>query len=442
MKKSLLYILATALLVACTSENDLSSLSVGELKAAQQKPQTPVTFGSYLARQAVTRSSIDGAADLLAEGGFGVFAYYTADEVYGPSAKPHFMYNIKVNSSDAGATWTYSPMKYWPAEDLSSDNHSTIRTRIDRLSFLAYAPYVAVDDNGVPVNGKTKGITKIEPGKHTGRGDVKITYVASTAADSDDLMWGVAKNTTTWTGADGVTTNVEAGSPFLNLTRPTEEKNVDFFFKHALSRLGATVRIANNQLTAGGDALWSDANLAAAKTKVLIEKVVIKRDIYSHGVLNLNSSGEPNWEDTGSHTPGQFVIDLTNGLDPALAYSDTATTVAYQPVGVTTDAAKSLLGMHNGRHDYFMLIPEDATAAPSDTEIEITYHIMTEDAKLDDGFIDMKNTIRKTVPTAAMQRAKNYTLNIVIGLSSLDMDVDVTIDSWTDESDVNVATAP
>ena len=78
----------------------------------------------------------DGKTVFGSDDRIGVFAYYN------DSSTPDFMNNQEVAYD--GTAWTYSPVKYWPANDG------------DRLSFYGYSPYspdmikVTSTDNGKP----------------------------------------------------------------------------------------------------------------------------------------------------------------------------------------------------------------------------------------------------------------------------------------------------
>ena len=145
-----------------------------------------IEFGTYLGRDAQTRASVL-TTKTMATDGFGVFAYYTdqtkwAD--YTNKGKANFMDNLKVTSKTNGATWTYSPIKYWPNNDGAM------------VTFLAYAPWV---------EGKT--ITK--------NAEVDFKVENSIKAQTD-LVWNTENH-------------IDAKKNKLN-------GNVNFKFNHALAR--------------------------------------------------------------------------------------------------------------------------------------------------------------------------------------------------------------
>lgn len=471
MKKNLLFVAASATLLfaACTSESGgpSSNISYDALKAAEQADvQTPITFGTFTPREAVTRiGTIGSVTDLRDHDGFGVFAYYTNGDYSSTTSIPNFMYNQQVvGSAGATPTWSYAPIKYWPNET-QRDSETVggtydISTNKAKLSFFAYAPYIpqaniAADGTILTAPGgvaKTTGRTNITPiNNGTATGDVKITYKAGTSKLADELLFGVAEAATPWTGVDNIATPIAAGMTFKNLVKPANNTTIKFYFKHALTRVGMTVVAARNivDLLAtepkGGTALWDDAALAANKTKILIESISFNRDMHTGGVLNLNNTvaGEPQWENTDTYRENPFIINATHALDADLAY-DADPAVAFAKGGVTT-TVKSVMGTHPvdpadptgpQYNDYYLLIPE-TTAPAVTTTITIVYHVMTQDNNLPGGMSDVTNTITKQIPAAlALEKAKSYNFHLILGVNSVDLDV--AVQNWTVETDNDI----
>lgn len=144
MKKIFLFAATAALLTACSSEE-----LTGFESAQQTAADNAINFSVYTPRN-TTRAGAAGDNDVaaIATKGFGILAYYTDDEKYDKeNSQPTFMYNTKVTSADAGATWTYNPVMYWPNE---FGNEAT-SDYIDYVSFFAYAPYIdVVNETGIP----------------------------------------------------------------------------------------------------------------------------------------------------------------------------------------------------------------------------------------------------------------------------------------------------
>ena len=172
--------MAALTLVSCSSD-DLNSFSDNSSK------NEAISFDGYLGRSAVsvngTRGSVLAIDDLKTKG-FGVFSTYTGDD---QSSFPNFD-NQKVTCQ--GTKWTYSPLRFWPTQG--------------EINFFAYAPY---KDQKLNENATTFEFT-----------------VAETIANQQDLLWANA-----------------VGKTKENISNTGNK--VKFQFAHALSRLGYTVKL-------------------------------------------------------------------------------------------------------------------------------------------------------------------------------------------------------
>lgn len=139
------------LATACTTDGEQGA----------ESPSVPLVFSTTVDAQtrggALTTDNLSSA---------GVFAYFTNGAFDASTAKPNFMYNQKLEKS--GGAWTYSPLKYWP----NNEN--------DRITFVAYAPYV---DETTP-GGSNPSFTGL-----TAVGYPVLTYtVPAKEADQTDLL--------------------------------------------------------------------------------------------------------------------------------------------------------------------------------------------------------------------------------------------------------------
>ena len=184
--------MAALTLVSCSSD-DLNSLSDNSSK------NEAISFDGYLGRSAVSVNGTRGSVvDINAlkstdtdKKGFGVFGYYntTDHSATEQSFNANLFNNEQVTCPKDGTNWTYTPLKYWPAQG--------------HIDFLAYAPY--------------------ENGKTLKENSSSIDFtVSETIANQTDLLWANAENKTK-----------------DNLT----ENKVKFQFNHALSRLGYSVKL-------------------------------------------------------------------------------------------------------------------------------------------------------------------------------------------------------
>lgn len=415
-----------AFMASCSSSND--DLTGGA--PSPKESSVPLTFGSYLGRTATSRAGATGVqtTSTLATNGFGLFAYYTDNSSYdGTSSKPNFMYNTQVKGTTSGTTtsWSYSPLRYWPNETGTDGTNGATSKGTDHLSFFAYAPYVEATATTGAVTDNTVGITALT--KNSDAGDPKVSYtVAADPAKSVDLLWGVS-NTATWDNVTGTALNLTVGKPYIDLIKPKTGQNVSFNFKHALTRLGLTVQGAFDQVAAGGT--LKDAKITVAKVEITGAGFAAK------GVLNLNNTtaGEPLW-DTSAADAGTLSLTLDgDNLNETIKDAGDVD-AAKQKEGVTA-TQKGLLKDNT----YFMFIPGTATTAKP-LKVKITYYTTTDDPNLATGYTRVENVITKSIsaadPGLKFEAGKAYTLNLVLGMTSVK--VTATVADWTDGTDTQV----
>ncbi|MBP3779478.1 MAG: fimbrillin family protein [Prevotella sp.] len=397
---------ASALLVlmACSSTDESIK---DDLKNAEP---LPVNFGTYV-NQSVTRAGTAGdittTALLGTAGGFGVFGYYSDNVEYSGNQIPNFMYNQAVTSTD-GTTWTYSPIKYWPNEFGSS----AISEGIDKLSFFAYAPYVAVTPStGLVTESTTDNITQLT--RNTATGDPMVKYIVNSSGAGVDLLWGVNSS----------------GLPYLNQSRTagtTIDDKITFTFKHALAKLTATIATDNS----------IDAN-----SKVYVRSITIT-GFASKGMLNLNNitpnqplwlsydGGEPTYEGMTFNdgrkdgregtADGAQANEKNQLLNSTIIQTNTAT-------GGVTNSAANLFSTTD-----LYVIPSGGT---ENVDVTIVYDVETEDAKLSTKLSDgstpgssIENRITKTAVFGASTgfvAGNAYTINITLGMKQVKLDASV-----------------
>lgn len=236
---------------------------------------------STTSRAAYEKGPIDnsGTDQDLKNATFGVFAYYTGAKDYrgetttpdpfdwtttnavGTWKKdetnnyPNFMFNqhITWGSSLTPAAWTYSPVKYWPnGEDgnNTTPSNTAVGKNAGKLSFFAYAPYVATISTSDASDAPT-GVTAKVAGSGTGiigmstndsQSNVWLKYKLATAFEKDnvDLLWGT-RGKSTYNLADGTDGTYTVGATYNeNLTKQKVDEKVTFLFKHATSKIGGS----------------------------------------------------------------------------------------------------------------------------------------------------------------------------------------------------------
>lgn len=416
MKKYLI-LAASAVLVlaACakveTIKNDVpEAINFGVYAGnAATKAVSGTDFGT------VTTTSLQAATS----NGFGVFAYYTDAADYASSTKPNFMYNQQVTYN--GTKWTYSPVKYWPNEH----GASAVSTDTDKLTFLAYAPFVAnfkigtdkgvsIKDNQATAAAATEGIIAMTA--NDAESDATLTFKVPASADNQiDLLYGVMK--ATYTDVEGATIGVVNG-PLENLTKQKTDGKVEILFKHSLAKVAIDIKEVVNAA-----APTTSVNPASDDTKVVVKSLKLKgTGIGTEGQLNLYTS---DWNITTSAT------EFTIAPLPATITVAAAPTNDYDglPAGVDEDGLDKTID--------FMLIPSTTTPATTITGVEIVYYVCTKDTQLADGVSVVENKISKNFASAVtLEQGKQYNLNILLGLTSIDLTAEV--DVWGDGSTTSV----
>ena len=441
--KKFLFVLAamTAVTVSCNTK--IESETPKEEKVA-------VDFSAYLNRGVASKAGKTGelTTDGLrgADAGFGVFAYYTADEPYSGASGPSFMYNEKVTYD--GTNWVYSPIKYWPNEfgaAASSDE-------VDRLTFFAYAPYVAVTpSNGMVTGDNTTGIVALS--RNSVGGDPIVKYIVSLdPTKCVDLCWGVSKNGLT-ESVDGNNNHVAAGAPYIDVVKLKKGAKIEYDFRHALSAINVTIDAAVDATTPG--------TAVDADTKIFIRSVSFE-GLATKGALNLNSTAAngPLWTDySGAGVPLSEVLtvydgrrDGKEGVEGAVASNETP--LGLNPVLIQDKPYSSAELKAGVTKDAVNLFNSTTTTAPvfvipssEPLKVTLVYDVETKDDKLSTMLSDgtthgstVENVITKAIQIGtsdvSLEAGKKYTIALHIGLTSVKFDASVT--TWTAGSDANV----
>ena len=333
--------MAALTLVSCSSE-DLNSLSDNSSK------NEAISFDGYLGRSAVavngsrgselTKTALQGLTE-----GFGVFGNYKNAE--GLEFGSNWFDNVQVKYSSKDTKWTYSPVQYWLPQG--------------HIDFLAYAPYDSKYNNQVTEDNQKLDFT-VDP-------DIK---------KQKDLLWANATN------------QIKANKP------------VTFTFKHALSRLGYTVKL----------------NYAYTGTTITLDKITLAgssdgtgKAFYTTGTIDLSKTSSAGlWTTSASDAKQKF--DWFSGTQKL----------------ATTD-------YKNPDADYLFVIPQDFSASAADNLYVIVEYTI-------EGYkgvtTPMKNTVYQKLEQEFKQ-GKAYTINLTIGLTPIEFDADVTPWGNGDNEDIN-----
>ena len=359
--------MAALTLVSCSSD-DLNSLSDNSSK------NEAISFDGYLGRSAVavngTRGSVE-TKETLKNKGFGVFGKYDAGE----GQTSDFFVNQKVTYSTTASKWTYTPLKYWPTQG--------------KIDFLAYAPH----KEGQNLNANTTAFD---------------FTVAKKAADQIDLLWA---------NATGKITESFEGT--------TKEK-VKFLFKHALSRLGYTVKLSGNYSPDNATFTLKKITLAGSPDETT-------KAFYTKGTIDLAKTGtKENLSKTNTET----------GLWTAATSADNKQNFTWFEGSYIVESSDSKHPTNSAKEDYsdkdyLFVIPQDFSLTTEDAdklyvivEYDVTYNSGTKTT--------ITNKVYKKLPIDLMQ-GKAYMLNLTIGLPiEFDIDVDTVsgVENWEEVNDV------
>ena len=472
-KKVYLFAAVAALFAACSNNDGAESAEKAEAQAQAQ--QIAVGFDAYQGR-ATTRAVTD--LDLLkgsnngTDGGFGVFAYYTDNNDYDGQGIPNFMYNQAVRSNSD--VWGYEPVKYWPNEY----GNTAIAEETDRVSFFAYAPFIAAVASTGKVAGATKNIIGFT--RNNAPGDPMVKYVVDlNPASSVDLVWGTI-GTNSFAAKDG-TSYTATGLPWLNVKRPeysgAATEKVKFQFEHALSQLNVQVDHFADVAT------YAAGNNVNGKTRIWIRSISFT-GFTTQGALNLNNitSKEALWmglngddlvtgeevaiydgRKDGKEATAAATNEKVTGLNPNLIQSVAYTLAAaagtdnagqaYAAGDLTAGALPGVVAIPQN-----LFNPESVTGYVAQTEIKadepifviptgdavkvtIAYDVETVDESLSTFLSDNKthgssvsNVITKTITGFdKMENGKKYTIKLHLGMNSVKFDADVS--AWGANTD-------
>lgn len=321
--------MAALTLVSCSSD-DLNSLSDNSSK------NEAISFDGYLGRSAVavngSRGSVLDKTALQGEnGGFGVFGNYK--EANGLEFGSNWFDNVQVKYSSKDTKWTYSPVQYWLPQG--------------HIDFLAYAPYDSQYDKQVAKDNQKLNFT-----------------VNSTITAQKDLLWANATNKT------------------------MTDKTVTFTFKHALSRLGYTVKLNKN---------YTGTTITLNKITLAGSSDGTEKAFYTTGTIDLSKTSSTDlW--TISTPAAKQKFDWFSG-------TQTLATTDYK----------------NPDANYLFVIPQNFSATATDKLYVIVEYTI-------EGYKDvttaMKNTVYKQLDKE-FEQGKAYTINLNIGLTPIEFNAEV-----------------
>lgn len=382
-------------LIACAALT-MTGCSNDEINAPQQSQgNNAIEFSTYLGRNAQGSRGTETNTESIKTSGFGVLAYYTEQADFADTNKPNFMWNQQVTYSNSA--WSYTPIKYWP-------------TKVgDKVSFFAYAPYVA--------SGNTNGIV-LSGNSATGAPTATIT-LPEDPSQTIDFVAAVQMNKTHDNSASA-------------------NNNVSFNLKHEMTRVKVQAKLDKS--------VYSDTD-DKHKTFVVIKNVTFndKGQFYKSGKYTFSTTdGERGtWAPTANAST--YTLDLNGVLNTELIQADGAKGETHsgdyktgiQGVKLVNATAKDLFK----DSEYLFLIPVSANNGDGLTDgnatATIEYDIVTEDSKLAAGYSCTSATKTVKLPAGTLLQGKSYNYTFIINLDEIVLDA--TVEKWDETaSDSNI----
>ena len=378
-------------LIACAALT-MTGCSNDEINVPQQSQgNNAIEFSTYLGRNAQGSRGTETNTGSIKTNGFGVLAYYTEQDDFANTNKPNFMWNQKVTHN--GTNWEYTPIKYWP-------------TKVgDKVSFFAYAPYVA--------NGNANGIV-LSGNSVTGAPTATIT-LPENPSQTIDFVAAVQMNKT----HDNST---------------SANNNVSFTLKHEMTRVGIKAKLDEEVYAGTGNKV---------KTFVVIKDVKINDasiggEFYNSGVYTFPITDNSRGTWTPTPNASTYTLDLNGVLNKTKITANGAngaTTSGNYQTGVdgiklTNDTAERLFKTN----EYVFLIPVTNGLTSGKATATIAYDIVTEDDKLAAGYSCSSATKEVNLPAGTLKQGEAYIYTFTIKLNEVKLTA--TVDTWK-ETDCN-----
>lgn len=386
-------------LIACAALT-MTGCSNEEINAPQQSQgNNAIEFSTYLGRNAQGSRGTETSTTSIQTSGFGVLAYYTEKTDFANTNKPNFMWNQQVTYK--GTNWVYTPVKYWPTKGG------------DKVSFFAYAPYVAGDND--------KGIV-LSDNSVAGAPTATIT-LPDNPSQTIDFVAAVQMNKTHDKGT-----------------------NVSFTLLHEMTRVKVQAKLDKS--------VYSDTD-DKYRTFVVIKNVTFndKGQFYKSGKYTFSTTDGERGTWTPTANASTYTLDLNGVLNTKLIKVDGTKGEKHYSgnyeegvngVKLVDDTAKDLFK----GSEYLFLIPVSANNGNGLTDgnatATIEYDIVTEDSKLDAGYSCTSATKTVLLPAGTLKQGISYNYIFTIKLDEIVLNA--TVNDWdtatNSDSDINVPYSP
>lgn len=183
-----------------------------------------------------------------------------------------------------------------------------------------------------------------------------------------------------------------------NQTKQSTTGKVTFNFQHALARIGFTAAYAADETTVGNNKLYPN-------TTITINKVVLRKAdattetegaFYTNGDLSMVNN---DWDISRSQGLQAFTLNSDNFESNVL------------------NSTVNKIDLLNKKDSYIMIIPQN-----TEFEVYIEYTVTTTDSSLPGDKSEIANKITTKVSAINFEANKSYTLNLVLGMTSVKID--------------------
>lgn len=376
------------------------------------------------------------------------------------------MYNQQVKYNSSTSAWEYSPIKYWPngidaANAENSPSHTATEGGVQKISFFAYAPYVAntitpVTDGIIAINGAVEktgsDVGNDKAGEPTV--DYKLKATNFTVAENVDLLWGT-RGATTYNETDNSNNTVNplpTSSPYaynVNLTKQNVDEKVNFSFKHALAKIGGSEGLKIVADIDGNGAGEGGFGTLDGKTCITVRSISIKNKANATqtigGTFNLatgawsspingniavgallNENIKDGTSDGNDATTDIVMNTNIYNADGTPTYTPGSGT--WNPLGVTT-TAKKVYNSDDLKGFYMIPVGE---GHPLELTISVNYDITTYDTQINGNYVKVNQTITNDVTLDNLTPNKYYKIILHLGLTSVKFTA--SVENWEDAS--------
>ena len=211
----------------------------------------------------------------------------------------------------------------------------------------------------------------------------------------------------------------------------TTKEKVKFLFKHALSRLGYTVKLSGNYSPDNATFTLKKITLAGSPDETT-------KAFYTKGTIDLSKTGtKENLSKTNTET----------GLWTAATSADNKQNFTWFEGSYIVESSDSKHPTNSAKEDYsdkdyLFVIPQDFSLTTEDADK--LYVIVEYDVTYTSTHTTITNKVYKKLPIDLMQ-GKAYMLNLTIGLP-IEFDIDVEnvagVEDWTNDTDNKITDLP